>query len=85
LASLAVAEQEIVFCRRRNLTSCVPSLADLSRIVLGKVLREEETPHDCRADAWAALQLVQHLMQGEPSLVLDPPEVKVRDRLQFAG
>lgn len=44
--------------------------------ILKTVLRKEGAPHDCRADAWAALQLAQHLLQKGPKLVLDPPQLK---------
>jgi hypothetical protein len=55
----------------------VPSLADLTRTILKQVLRKEGAPHDCRADAWAALQLAQRLLQHGPNLVLEPPQLKV--------
>ena len=56
----------------------MPSLADLSRAVLGRVLRGEAAPHDCADDARAAMALVQHLLQkGTPCAALDPPRNKV--------
>ncbi|CAL8460769.1 g300 [Coccomyxa elongata] len=61
----------------RNLMTCVPSLADLSKLLLKRVLREDGAPHDCKEDAIAAVQLAKHLMQHGPTLVLDPPNVKV--------
>lgn len=61
----------------RNLMSCVPSLADLSKLLLKRVLRKDGAPHDCKEDAIAAVQLAKHLMQHGPTLVLDPPNVKV--------
>lgn len=65
----------------RNLSNCVPSLADLSKMLLKRVLREEGSPHDCKDDAVAAVQLTKHLMQHGPTLALDPPNVKVRASL----
>ncbi len=55
----------------------MPSLADLSKELLKRVLRQEGSPHDCKDDAVAAVQLAKHLMQHGPTLVLDPPNVKV--------
>lgn len=60
--------------------TCVPSLADLSKLLLKRVLREDGAPHDCKEDAIAAVQLAKHLMQHGPTLVLDPPNVKVHLR-----
>lgn len=68
-----------VECVCRNLAGCVPSLADLSRMVLGRVLRAEAAPHDCADDARAAMALVAHLLrEGMPCMTLDPPHSKAR-------
>ncbi len=68
----------------RNLLTCVPSLADLSKLLLKRVLREDGAPHDCKEDAIAAVQLAKHLMQHGPTLVLDPPNVKVHLQQTFS-
>jgi hypothetical protein len=63
---------------RRGLSGCVPSLADLSQAVLGQRLRAQGAPHDCAADAAAAMRLAQHLLtQRAPGLQLEPPQQKV--------
>lgn len=68
-------------CARRGLTGCVPSLADLSQAVLGQRLRADGAPHDCAADAAAAMRLAQHLISARaPGVELDPPQQKVRLR-----
>ena len=66
-------------CMRRGLAGCVPSLADLSSAVLSQRLRAEGAPHDCGADAAAAMRLAGHLLtKRAPGLALDPPQQKAR-------
>ena len=70
------------FTLRRGLSNYSPRLVDLAKTVLGTELRADEAaPHNCAADAAAAMALTQHAMTHGCQEPLQPPHIKVNPQL----
>ena len=66
----------------RGLATCTPSLADLCRAVLGRELRQPQSPHYCGDDAAAAMEVARYLLDGGP-MCIEPPILQVQHCMQW--